>query len=143
MEQRKLEKLVEPVFRRHGQVIVAYLFGSRARGEARPGSDVDFAVLFERPSLDAYRTLWSDLHGVLSPLAFDLVELNGADPVLSFDVIREGKPVFFRTAEELNEFERRAWHRYQDTRQLRAIGDLYLEERGRGWSSSKSPSAND
>ncbi len=143
MEATELDKLVEPVFRSHGNVIVAYLFGSRARGETHARSDVDFAVLFENPSVDAYRSLWAELHSVLSPLPFDLVELNSADPVLSFRVIREGKPVFFRTAEELNEFELRAWQRYQDTRWLRAVGDFYLRERAREWSSRKNPSASD
>jgi predicted nucleotidyltransferase len=39
---------VESVLRAAG-IVFAYLFGSRAAGTDRPGSDVDVAILFDRP----------------------------------------------------------------------------------------------
>ena len=89
-----------------------------------------------------YRRIWSKLRDVLGTIPFDLVILNDADPVIRFDVIREGEPVYSRSDEELNAFERRAWQRYQDTRPLRAIGDMYLSERSREWSSRRSASGD-
>lgn len=52
----------DDVFAAHG-VAVAYLFGSRAEGTARPDSDHDVAVLFtdETPALDAVVRLGADL----------------------------------------------------------------------------------
>lgn len=38
---------LEQVFASDGHVLVAYLFGSQARGQAGPLSDVDIAVLFD------------------------------------------------------------------------------------------------
>ncbi|MEW6742073.1 MAG: nucleotidyltransferase domain-containing protein [Planctomycetota bacterium] len=143
MDLAALCSQVEPVFRRQGSVILAYLFGSSARGETHRGSDLDLGVFMEDTSLTAYRALWSDLRDVLGTIPFDLVTLNAADPVLCFDVIREGRVLFYRSAEALNEFERRAWHRYQDTRHLRSIGEQYLAERAREWSSKKKLSSSD
>ena len=142
MDFGALRAKLEPVLGKRESVRVAYLFGSHARGDARADSDLDFAVLFENPDLESFRSLWADIHDVLGSAPFDLVTLNNADPVLCFDVIREGKPLFWRSDDELNDFERRAWHRYQDTRHMRAIGDYYLLERAKEWSSSHSPSGN-
>lgn len=142
MHANEILAKVRPIAERHSSVRLVYLFGSMARGDAHTGSDVDLAVLFEVPTLEVFRKLWADLHAELGPLSFDLVVLNDADPVLAFDVIREGKPLFYRTDEDINEFETKAWHRYQDTRHLRAIGDHYLRERAKAWSSSRSRSEN-
>lgn len=142
MDLAQLESRLEPVLRRHPSVLLAYVFGSAARGDTHAGSDLDLAVLLTDTSLTAYRSLWADIHDVLAPQPFDLVTLNGADPVLAFEVISEGKVLHSRSDEELNDFERKTWHRYQDTRHLRAIGDEYLLERSREWSSSRKPSAN-
>jgi len=142
MSAEALRAELEPVFVKSGSVLLAYLFGSAARGETHDRSDIDLAVLFQDSSPAAYRALWKNLHAVLAPRAFDLVSLDAADPVLSFEVIREGVPLFYRSVDTLNSFELRAWHRYGDTRQLRAIGNHYLMERAREWSTRRNPSAS-
>jgi hypothetical protein len=136
MDANEIRARVEPIAARHLSVRLVYLFGSMARGDVHTGS-------FEAPTLQVLRELWAELHAALGPLSFDLVVLNDADPVLAFDVIREGKPLFYRTDDDINDFETKAWHRYQDTRHLRAIGDHYLRERAKEWSSSRNRSAND
>ena len=66
-------------------IAVAYLFGSRARGNARPNSDVDVAVLLDggvdthRRQLDLMATLGANV---------DLVILNDAPPALGYRVLR-------------------------------------------------------
>lgn len=142
MDLAQLQSRLEPVLRRHPSVVLAYLFGSAARGDTHARSDLDLAVLLLDTSLSAYRALWADIHEALALQPFDLVTLNGAEPVVTFEVISEGKVLYSRSDEELNDFERKAWHRYQDTRHLRAIGDKYLLERSREWSSSHKPSAS-
>lgn len=131
---------VASIFSNHEEVVLAYLFGSAARGDMHEGSDLDFAVLLKDTSLEVYRALWADLHDVLRARPFDLVTLNHADPCICFEVITEGRELFFRDEEALNDFERKAWHRYQDTRHLRALGDQYLVERAAEWSSRSNPS---
>ena len=60
-------------------VAVAYLFGSRVEGSARPDSDHDVAVLFDdaAPPLDTTVTLGDDLAGVLGT-PVDVVDLDRA-----------------------------------------------------------------
>jgi predicted nucleotidyltransferase len=70
-----------------------YLYGSVARGDSRPGSDVDVAILFDE---DPPRTL-DGLHvgiadGLQAALGrpVDLVVLNHASPDLVHRVLRDG-----------------------------------------------------
>ena len=81
----------------HRDVIVAYLFGSAARGRLRPDSDVDVAVL----SADCPRsgssglTLASMRYGLQADLQeaahrpVDLVILNQASPDLIHRILRD------------------------------------------------------
>ncbi len=68
----------------------ALLFGSRARGDARTGSDIDLA--FEHDSTDAewasFVNRMSDEAPTLLPL--DLVDLRKADAALRERIVREG-----------------------------------------------------
>ena len=68
------EKLAS-AFRRH-RVRFAYLWGSRARGRARPDSDTDIAVsLAPGASLEAFADLCSDVEDALGTGAVDVVLL--------------------------------------------------------------------
>jgi len=79
------------VWTRHG-VAVAYLFGSRAEGTARPSSDHDVAVLFAdaRPALDATVRLGADLAAVLGT-DVDVVDLDLAPLELRGRVAERGR----------------------------------------------------
>ena len=97
------------VFERRG-VVLAYLFGSRARGTAREDSDYDFAVLLPRDDVDVVEEVALALElaeelGV-PPDKVDVVVLNKADPGLVARVLREGKLLYARS-----EGERRRWER--------------------------------
>ncbi len=74
-------------------IVCAYLFGSQARGEAKPGSDVDLAVLYRdepQPSLDG---LGFDLVAAVEEATgrpVDIVVLNRASPDLVHRILRDG-----------------------------------------------------
>ncbi len=70
-------------------VRLAMLFGSRARGRARPDSDVDLAV--EAPGVDLW-TLAADLSQAVG-LEVDVVDLREAGYPLLKSVLRDGLPV--------------------------------------------------
>ena len=73
------------------EVIWAYLFGSRARGLAGPGSDWDVAVWFARMEAFARLTSRLDLQSHLADILgapVDLVDLNEASPLLCHEVLR-------------------------------------------------------
>ncbi|MBP2369449.1 type VII toxin-antitoxin system MntA family adenylyltransferase antitoxin [Pseudonocardia parietis] len=76
-------------------VAVAYLFGSRAEGTARAGSDHDVAVLFtgEEPVLDATERLAADLAVPLGTRV-DVVDLARAGLELRGTVADNGRLLF-------------------------------------------------
>ena len=77
------------------------LFGSRARGEARPASDWDFGYLGgEGFDPDA---LLADLITRLNTEHVDLVDLERANGLLRYHAAAEGKPLY---EAEPDEFER-------------------------------------
>jgi uncharacterized protein len=61
---------------------LAFLFGSHASGSARPDSDIDLAVLFERPvSADLKQALTEAIAAALG-CAVDIVDLyDGPEPI--------------------------------------------------------------
>ncbi|HEX6384767.1 MAG TPA: nucleotidyltransferase domain-containing protein [Anaerolineae bacterium] len=76
-------------------VVLAYLFGSHARGQAGPHSDVDVAVLLEEQlSSDARFNkrlqIITDLMDLLQTDKVDVVVLNEAPLALSYRVLRDG-----------------------------------------------------
>lgn len=86
------EKLA-PAFDEAG-VGFAFLFGSRARREARPDSDLDLAVMCDRElSLLARSRLAGAVASALGVPEVDLVVLSEASLELRAKVIREGQLV--------------------------------------------------
>ncbi len=75
----------------------AWLFGSRAQGRARAGSDVDVAVLFDGPPpLEVVAELRARLQEALGMEDVDLVVLDEETPsTLAFDAV-SGVPLLVR-----------------------------------------------
>ena len=70
--------------------VEVFLFGSRSRGEARRGADVDLAFASDG-SLDRPLVLLREaLENSTLPYQFDLVDLKGANAALRSAVAREG-----------------------------------------------------
>lgn len=121
-------------FEEREEVVVAYLFGSVARGRAGTLSDIDVAILVDesliRPMRYGYRAnVLTDLMGRLHTNKVDLVVLNKASPLLAHEVVRNGKLVFCRDPDRRVAFETDAFRRYVDTEPLRRIQAQYLERR--------------
>jgi predicted nucleotidyltransferase len=77
-------------------VQVAVAFGSLARGEAQFGSDVDVAVLTERPLTSERRASLMELVASVTGRAVDLVDLREAGVRLLRSVLREGRDLVRR-----------------------------------------------
>ena len=96
------------VFASRQDVVAVYQFGSSVRGEARPDSDVDVAVLFEashRATLDAPRfVIEGELERVLGR-PVDLVALNDAPVDLRIRVLRHGRLLLDRVPQARIAFE--------------------------------------
>jgi predicted nucleotidyltransferase len=73
-------------------VLVAYLFGSQARGTPSPLSDVDVAVLLAPGwSFDRHLDLIDMISEVVSPVRADVVILNRAPVALGYRVLKDGR----------------------------------------------------
>lgn len=105
-------------FATHGAGIAcAYLFGSRARGDYKPNSDLDVAVLFEQPPPQTLHGLGLDLAADLQEavgLPVDLVVLNHATPDLVHRVLRDGILVYEADRSARVQFEVRSRAEYFD-----------------------------
>ena len=103
-------------------VVAGYIFGSMAQGRARPGSDVDVAVLLS-DDLDGEARFMRRLRlGTEVEEAIghrtDLVVLNDAPPLLRHQVLKHGRLVFERDRAARVEFEVRAGKIYADLKPM-------------------------
>jgi predicted nucleotidyltransferase len=97
-------------------IAAAYLFGSVARGTARPDSDVDVGVLY---SVDPPKTLAGmfDLEGDLESafgVPVQVVVLNYAPVDLIIRVLRDGKLLVDRDRSRRIQFEVRSRNEFWD-----------------------------
>lgn len=93
---------------RHPHLTALLLFGSRARGEALPGSDWDLGYLADagfRPE-----DLLANLVEALHDERVDLVDLDRASAVLRFQAARDGITLFERAPGAVDAFRLGAAH---------------------------------
>ncbi|WP_447974746.1 type VII toxin-antitoxin system MntA family adenylyltransferase antitoxin [Nitrospira sp. Kam-Ns4a] len=96
---------------RRPEIVAAYLFGSAARGQAGPLSDLDVAFLLDRRrahlcgSLAYQAARLSDLMAVLRTTKVDLTLLPCESPILAHRVLRDGTLLFSRDARQRRVFE--------------------------------------
>ena len=125
-------RLLRDYFLNKPNVLMAFVFGSYAKGRETSESDIDIAVYFrpagrnveweERRDYEDEDRIWSDVEKITG-INTDLVVLNTASSTLAWSVIREGIPIvikdrccylkFFLTvssaAEYFREFTREFW----------------------------------
>lgn len=134
--------LLRAFFSARDDVNAAWVFGSVARGEARPGSDVDVAVLLpESFDRDARWDVRLDLSARL-PVALlgrrvDVLVLPDGTPLLRHRALVHGIRVWGLESHEAAEAEIRAAVEYWDTRKMCALKDARLGERLRGHGSGR------
>ena len=95
LESRYYDQLLSIISRTmagsHGTII---LFGSRARGNPRPTSDIDMAVSVKGSSGAFISRLRENFENSTIPFTVDIVDLGSCDPVLETEVEREGVMVW-------------------------------------------------
>ncbi len=125
----QIEK-IHAVLHRQPEVQFAYLFGSHATGRITPMSDVDFALRFQ-DELSAWERLQLRLRvmawfgEILQRNDIDVADLNEADEVLRYQVLKHGRLIFCRDKAEQIEFFVRTLREYFDTEPLR---EFFLEK---------------
>lgn len=133
-----LVERIRPCLDARSEILEAYVFGSAARGELQPHSDVDVAVYVDepdsRPSRYGYAAeLTEALMRTLETDRVDVVVLNRAPPVLYHRVLRDGIRVLARDLAATTVREGRALSRYCDyVPQLRKIEAQHAARIARG-----------
>ncbi len=105
--KRKLEKieLLKMYFQKNKEVLMAFLFGSRAKGLEGKDSDWDIGVYFkpkeylELESIKEYKrekNLWSDLVNILETDNLDLVVLNRAKASVLYSALVNSLPIIIK-----------------------------------------------
>ena len=133
--QAKREEL-QRIFREHG-VVLAYLYGSQARGDAGPLSDVDIAVQFASSLSDDERfqqrlRLIGELGHLFQRNDVYVADLDRASPLLRYYVYQEGVLLYCRDDRLRIRFEITALRDYEDTRPLRRIRYHYVLQHYQG-----------
>lgn len=112
-----IDKLAGYFARTKTPFVCAYLFGSEARGEARPGSDVDVAVLFPAGCSTGLVGPATSIRGDLERLlrrTVDLVDMRNAPVDLIHRILRDGHLLADRDLRERVSFEVQARNEYFD-----------------------------
>jgi hypothetical protein len=106
------------------EVLAVYLYGSRARGDSKPGSDLDLALLLAAPPAATLRSVARDVEAVVERavrIPVEAVVLNRAPADLVHRVLRDGILVLDRDRAARLRFEVGARNEYFDLAPLRRL----------------------
>ena len=100
-------------------IVVAYLFGSYARGATGPLSDVDVAVYLDEhlnksERFDLRLKLINETSSILKTDRVDVVVMNDAPITLNHEIIKNGKVLVAKDVEKRVEMESKILSRYLD-----------------------------
>ncbi|WP_207178796.1 nucleotidyltransferase domain-containing protein [Anaerocellum diazotrophicum] len=96
IEEEILNKIIE-IFKKYKQVRKACIFGSRARGDYRRGSDVDICIWLEEESENPIYKIQDELEEVNTILLFDVVAFDSITKEnLKESIIKEGVIIYER-----------------------------------------------
>jgi uncharacterized protein YutE (UPF0331/DUF86 family)/predicted nucleotidyltransferase len=128
MSPADLDQIVVDVTRALPHVLAAWIFGSRADGTARPGSDLDIAVMpmpGQKPPAGIEERIAAAV-AARTGLDVDVCQLTDASPVLGIEAVGHGRRVFVRDEALADAAEERVRRRYLDTAHLRRVQNHYL-----------------
>jgi uncharacterized protein len=134
-----LEARLEQLAQRLGgddRVLVLYLVGSRARGEAGPLSDIDLALLLAESSVARERELIGLANEILGTDEVGLVVLNRAPVAVAELVLRDARVLLSRDENARVDYEQRTHHQYLDLEHYLRSYDRELFRQVAAWGRS-------
>ncbi|MBN1996191.1 nucleotidyltransferase domain-containing protein [candidate division KSB1 bacterium] len=136
MKITQLQNLLKPLFYRHAEILLAYVFGSQINGRTGPQSDIDFALLLHRTiKFEKIQVVRHQIGQLLDFYNLDVISLNDATIELQYAVIATGKNIYKKDLATLVEFESKVLSLYGDylpilrSQKQDVIGNLNYEKR--------------
>lgn len=131
--KERLPRLIK-AFRRKTEIGALYLFGSYAKDDIKPLSDIDIAVFLKRniPSSEYWDLKINILNKAVKILGteeIDFVLLNEAPYELAYNILKTGRILFCCDEKYHTEFQEKIVLNYLDTKPLREEGFFHLKER--------------
>ncbi|MFW6140596.1 MAG: type VII toxin-antitoxin system MntA family adenylyltransferase antitoxin [Acidobacteriota bacterium] len=122
INKEKLETLCQKY-----NIKLMILHGSYAKGNARSESDIDIGILSQKKfDFDEQIKVVSDFSEVFGD-KFDPVFLNGAEPLISYQVAVNGRLLYEAKKGMFHQFRIQAVARYMDSKKFRVMEKLYLK----------------
>ncbi len=98
LDQKTVAK-IRNILARHENIDEAILYGSRAKGNYRPGSDIDLALKGKGLNLEQLNMINNELDDLLLPYTFDISIFHQiSNPYLIEHIRRVGKIFYKRKA---------------------------------------------
>lgn len=122
IHREKIKKLC-----RKNKIKLLVLHGSYSTGHAIDRSDFDIGILSkEKISSDRYMDILNDFSEIFGD-KFDPVFLNGAEPMISYHVAMNGKPLYEEAQGIFSSFRIQSIARYMDSKKFRDLEKLYIK----------------
>lgn len=127
------DQKIKNILKKEKDIILAYLFGSAARGEMTLLSDIDIGILFDSginvmQRLDIKLKLMGEISSACGLNKIDIVDMDKSLTLLNYNIIKHGK--ILRSVDENMRvrFETRMISRYLDEKYyLRRHSDFFLK----------------
>ncbi len=131
MNHQNLEA-ISVFFRKQKDVVAVYWYGSRAKGVETDQSDLDLAILFQKPLVDSGKilSLRVEMQKLAEDVGFvDVREVHaGLSPVFLGEVIGSSRVIFCRNESARIQFEVEAMRAIDDSEKIQKTNLYYLKQ---------------
>lgn len=95
LDESVINKIIE-ILKKYEEVESAKIFGSRARGNYRNGSDIDIALFGENLTHTINTQIFFEIDNLYLPYKIDLINFNTlkSDDKLRENILREGVDIY-------------------------------------------------
>lgn len=110
----QIKDLLKTVFTNNRQVLFAYLFGSYARNESTPLSDIDIAIYVKDSAQFSFNdklAIYADCCRALHLNDVDLIVINQTrNLILQDEIIRQGELIYLQDKKAYDDYELKTLH---------------------------------